>query len=89
MAEFKQSFHGIDQIVSSSGIDADKFKTLFPLYVFDVSKQVEKLNTSVVDISVKMSFNANVAENTHAFALVISDRKLCFKAEGQRMSVLF
>ena len=89
MAEFKQSFHGIDQIVSSSGIDADEFKSLFPLYVFDVSKQVEKLQTSVVDISVKMTFNANVNANTHAFALVISDRKLRFKAEGKRMSVLF
>ena len=89
MAEFKQSFYGIDQIVSSSGIDADEFKNLFPLYVFDVSKQVEKLNTSVVDISVKMSFNANVAENTHAFALVISDRKLKFQAQGKRMSVVF
>ena len=63
MADFKEAFYGVDKAVSSGGIDADKYKTLYPLFVLDVSKQMEKLKSTVVDISLKMvlclSFNTN------------------------------
>ena len=49
MADFKQSFYGVDKVVSNCGIDGDDFKSLFPLYLFDVSEQIEKLASSVVD----------------------------------------
>ena len=89
MADFKQSFYGVDKIVSNCGIDGDDFKNLFPLFVFDVTKQIEKLATSVVDVSIKMEFNENVPNATGAYAMVISDRKLKFKSSGKKMSVVF
>ena len=70
-------------------IDGDDFKNLFPLYVFDVSKQIEKLASSVVDVSIKMDFDVNIANATDAYALVISDRKLKFKTSGKQMSAVF
>ena len=36
-----------------------RFKTLFPLFVFDISKQSERLKYSVTDIHVKATFTAN------------------------------
>ena len=89
MADFKQSFYGVDKIVSNCGIDGDDFKNLFPLFVFDLTKQIEKLATSVVDVSIKMEFNENVPNATGAYAMVISDRKLKFKSSGKKMSVVF
>ena len=89
MADFKQSFYGVENIVSGYSIDGDDYKNLFPLYVFDVSKQIEKLKSSVVDVSIKMDFDENVPNNTNAFALVISDKKLKFKSSGDKMSVVF
>ena len=89
MAEFKQSFYGVDKTVSGCSVDGNDFKTLFPLYVFDVSKQMEKLKSSVVDVSIKMEFNANVPANTNAFALIMSDKKLKFQSSGKKMSVVF
>ena len=89
MADFKESFYGVDRTVSSGGIDADKFKSLYPLFVLDVSKQVEKLQSGIVDVSVKMDFGGNVAVNTNAYALVISDRKLTFECTGKKINVVF
>ena len=89
MTDFKESFYGVDRAVSSGGIDADKFKSLYPLFVLDVSKQVEKVKSSVVDLSVKMDFTQNVPANTNAYALVISDRKLTFECTGKKINVVF
>jgi len=57
------------------------------MFVFDVSKQSEKLKNSTIDIQIKAQFSANVAANTEAFAVVISDKLLIFKSDGQKMRV--
>ena len=65
------------------------YKSLYPIHVFDVSKQSERLTEGVVDLTVKMEYNENVPADTQAYALVISDRMLKFKSEGSKLSVLF
>ena len=65
------------------------YKTLYPIHVFDVSKQSERLTEGVVDLTVKMEFSANVPADTQAYALVISDRMLKFKSGGSKMGVIF
>ena len=65
------------------------FKSLYPIHIFDVSKQSERLTEGVVDLTVRMEFSANVPVNTQAYALVISDRMLKLKSDGSMMSVLF
>ena len=57
--------------------------------VFNVSKQSERLKTSVVDIQVKATFNTAAPARTEAFAVVISDKFLNFQSDGQKMSVLY
>ena len=77
-------------MISCTGVDIKEYKDLYPLYVFDVSRQVETVgNSSVLDISVNMRFNAAVAADTQAYALVISDRKLKIEVGGKRSVVVF
>ena len=76
-------------MVSSTSVDALDYKNLFPLFYFDVSRQSERLNQSVVDIAVQMNFSANVANATKAYALIISDRLVKFQSDGKKMSVIF
>jgi len=57
------------------------------MFVFDVTKQSEKLKNSVTDIQIKAHFSANVPANTEAFAVVISDKSLIFQSHGQKMHV--
>ena len=65
------------------------YKAFYPIHVFDVSKQSERLAEGVVDLTVKMGFSENVPAETEAYALVISDRMLKSKSDGSKMSVLF
>jgi len=41
----------------------------------------------VTDIQIKAQFSENVAENTEAFGVVISDKSLILQSDGQKMRV--
>ena len=88
-ATFSEKFYGMDQLITQSNITPADYKDLYPLMVFDVSKQSEKLKSSVVDIQIKAIFNAAVAAGTQAYAVIISDKLLKFQSDGQKMSVVY
>ena len=79
----------MDELITQSNITPSDYKTLYHIFIFDVSKQKEKLKSSVVDMQVKANFTENVPANTRAFALVISDKMLSFQSEGNKMSVIY
>ena len=82
----------MDELISNPGINPTEFKDLYPLYVFDVTKQSEKLKTSVSDIHIKAFFGANPAggnnplNNTMAYAVIISDRLFHFVSDGSKIT---
>ena len=79
----------MDELITQTNITPSDYKTLYPLFTFDVSKQKEKLKSSVVDIQIKANFTESVPINTRAFALVILDKMLSFQSEGNKMSVVY
>ena len=89
---FRKKFYNMDELISNSGIDPIDYKNLFPLYVFDVTKQSEKLKTSISDIHIKASFNTNPTgannppANTIAYAVIISDRLFHFVSDGSKIT---
>ena len=52
-ALFGVKFFGMDKLINQSNITPSDYKTLYQLFTFDVSKQKEKLKSSVVDIQIK------------------------------------
>ena len=85
-ATFRKKFYNMDELVSNSGINPLNYKNLFPLFLFDVSKQSEKLKTSVSDIHIKASFNDDIPGNTMAYAVIISDRLFHFVSDGSKIT---
>ena len=86
-ATFRKKFYNMDELISNPGINPDNYKDLFPLFVFDVTKQSEKLKTSVSDIHIKASFNGNnPPNNTMAYAVIISDRLFHFVSDGSKIT---
>ena len=79
----------MDQLTTQSNITPSDYKTLFPVFTSDVSKQKETLKSFVVDIQIKANFTENVPANSRAFALVISDKMLSFQSDGSKMSVIY
>ena len=88
-ALFGVKFFVMDEWITESNITPSDYKTLYPLFTFDVTKQKDKLTFSVVDIQIKANFTENVPANTRAFALVISDKMLSFQSDGNKMSVVY
>ena len=89
VADFIPNYYGIDALPSQSNIDPLDYKALYPLYLFNVSKQSERMKGGITDLTVKMEFHENVKAHTQAFALVISDRLIKFKSDGTKMNVIF
>ena len=88
-ADFRSKFFNMDELVSSPNINPSDYRTLYPLFLFDVSKHSEKLKYSTTDIQVKMHFSVGIAANTQAYAVIISDRLINFQSDGNKFSVVF
>ena len=88
-AEFRSMFFNMDDLVSNLNINPSDYITLYPLFLFDVSNQSEKLKYSTTNIQIKMHFSANVPAGTHAYAVIISDRLINFQSDGNKMSVVY
>ena len=83
------NFFDMDELITKSNITPSDYKTLYPLFTYDVSKQKEKLKSSVVDIKIKPNFSEYVPANTSAFVLVISDKMLSFQSVDNKMFVIY
>ena len=88
-ADFRSTFFNMDELVSSPNINPSDYRHLYPLFLFDVSKQSEKLKYSTTDIQVKMFFGANIPVGTQVYGVIISDRLINFQSDGNKFSVAF
>ena len=85
---FKTNYYGIDALVGGTQVNVAAFKSLFPILVFDLRKQNERLKTGVTDIQVRFEFAAVVPADTTAYAVIISDRFYKLASDGKNMSVV-
>ena len=83
---FRKKFFNMDELVSNSGIEPIAYKNIFPLFLFDVSKQSEKLKTSVSDIHIKATFGGNPGPDVMGYAVIISDRLFHFVSDGSKIT---
>ena len=79
----------MNELISNPNFTPAEYRTLYPLFLFDVSKQSEKLKYSTTDIQIKMFFNADVPAGTQAFAVTFSDILINFQSDGNKMSVVY
>ena len=88
-ANFRNKFFNIDEMVSNPNIDSLDYADLYPLFLFDVSKQSEKLKYSTTDIQIKIHLRENPPANTQVYGVIISDRLINFQSDGNKFSVVF
>ena len=88
-AECRSKFFTMDELISNPNITPSDYRTLYPLFLFDVSKQSEKLKYSTTDIQIKMHFSARVNQYTQAYAVTISDRLINFQSDENKMRVVY
>ena len=88
-AEFRSKFFNMDELISNPNITPLEYTPFYPLFLFDVSKQSEKLKYSTTHIQIKMYFSAGIPLNTQAYAVIISDRLINFQSDGNKFSVVY
>ena len=87
-ALFRTKFFNMDVLVSNFSFTPLEFTDLYPLFVFDVTKQSERLEYSVTNIQIKAFFDNNVDAGTEAYAVIISDRVINLQSNGNRLNVV-
>jgi hypothetical protein len=86
--DFKKDYYGIDSLVGGTQVNVAAYKSLFPIIVFDVRKQNERIKVGVMDIQIKFEFGAVAPADTTAYAVMISDRFYKLSSDGKNMSVV-
>ena len=87
-SSFARDYYGIDPLNSGNFMDPLTYKTLYPIFYFDVSKQSERFRQGVVDVTINMRFDGNgIPKKVVAHALIISDRRMIFKSDGNKMNI--
>lgn len=89
LSKFRANYTGVTHELAHCNISPSEWKSLYPFYVFDVSKQSERLKTTTIDMKIKVRFTENAPANTQAYALVLSDRKLMMQSNGNNFNVVY
>ena len=83
---FKKKFYNMDELISHPNFTPAEYNDLFPLFVFDVSKQSDRLQYSTTDIQINIDFDPNPLPNTIGYAVLLSDRLARFQSDGQKFN---
>jgi hypothetical protein len=85
---FKKEYYGFNSLIGGTQVSFPAFKSLFPIIIFDVSRQSEKLKLGIVDMQIKFTFSEVVPANTTAYALILSDRLYYLKSDGKNLTLV-
>ena len=88
VANFRSKFFNMDELISNPNINPSDYKELYNLFLFDVSKQSEKLKRSTTDIQVKIFFRNDVPIGVQVYGVIISDRLINFQSDGNKFSIV-
>ena len=88
VANFRSKFFNMDELISNPNINPSDYKDLYSLFLFDVSKQSEKLKYSTTDIQVKMFFRGVIPAGVQVYGVIISDRLINFQSDGNKFSLV-
>ena len=81
---FRMKFFNMNELISNPNFTPAEYNDLYPLFVFDVSKQSERLQYSTTDIQINIDFEPNPPANTIGYAVLLSDRLAHFQSDGQK-----
>ena len=82
---FKKEYYGFNSLVGGTQVNFSTFKSLYPIIVFDVRHQSEKLAVGIIDMQLKFEFRDVVPVNTMAYVTIITDKVYHFKSDGKNL----
>ena len=88
---FKMLVDYFEEVVGGNQLSfgLNDFEALYPILLFDISNQSEKLKSTPIDIRIKVSFGKVVDKEAVAYALVLSDRFIKLESDGNKMNIVY
>ena len=85
---FKKEYYGFNSLVGGTQVNYLAFKTLYPIIVFDVRHQSERLKSGVIDMMLRFVFSEGIPQHTIGHATIISDREYKFTSDGKNLTMI-
>ena len=85
---FKKEYYGFNSLVGGTQVNFASFKSLYPIIVFDVRHQNEKLAVGIMDMQLRFEFRDPVPANTTAYVTIVSDRVYQLKSDGKNLVLI-
>ena len=74
LTDFKEDYYGFNSLIGGSQVNQATFRTLFPIFAFDLRKQADGVSSNTVNMTVQFYFHGAIPPDTLAYAAIISDR---------------
>lgn len=88
LIDFKEDYYGFNSLIGGSQVNQATYRTLFPIFAFDLRKQADEVSSNTINMTVQFYFNAPVPAQTIAYAVIISDRLFKLTSDGKNLSIL-
>jgi len=82
---FKSRFLGLPEDLSMTSLSPQDYKNLYPVLVFDLSKQPESLDINTSSLMINVGTSINFPANTKAYIVTISDKHAELVADGSSL----
>ena len=86
--QFRKAYYRLGEFYNDFMISPVTYKNMYPLFVFDTSRQSESLKGSITDISITVDFLEQVPTKTKCYCLILAEEQLQLSSDGKRMMVL-
>ena len=86
---FFNDYYSVDPVITGPQLSPTEYQKLYTIFAIDLTKQPEKIKEPIIDITLKAFFTENVSENTHAFAIIISEKLIKLQSDGEKFNVVY
>ena len=86
---FFNDYYSVDPIITGPQLSPVEYHKLYPIFAIDLTKQPERIKEPIIDVTLKAFFKENVAANTHAFALIISEKLIKLQSDGEKFNIVY
>ena len=78
----REHMFGIDNIINMSHVSPQKYRKLYCLYAFDLTRHKEEISSQTVTTVLHIQFKTALAKATRCYVLVISDTEAILSSDG-------
>ena len=78
----REHMFGIDNIINMSHVSPEKYRKLYPIYTFDLTRHKEEISSQTVTTVLHMQFKTALAKAMRCYVLMVSDAEIILSSEG-------